>query len=632
MTPALILLSFAVLAATPARFAVEGDALRLETDRYELRLDSRTGALLSFADHAAGSTPVLRGGPDLWRIKRHKAPPLAASMAAGKKRMRVAHEWHPGDRALVLKYSATEADVAVSLHAGVTGVTWQSEIRMKQGTALTWECPTDLAFDGGHVNTLYLPDRLGIGFTREFFTGDIGASRSHHIGPEALSFVTGETCAMRPVQDQRVALQPGPDADAWLPEWYRNEMRSWRVMVNRSPQGGKHDACLVRSEHGPWLTGYRLDGKGWLFRFGGFLDEADFRPRLASVAATLARALPRAKSETGSRIGVLDFRLPATPGVQGHGGAAEWSRQLERLPPVRRLGLDVVALRTPGAILDALRDAQRFLAIINPGGESFPCTSADEWQDSLAAVKAYVRAGGVWWETGGGYPFHTALVPHRETTYTVRASRLFSDWVHLDSNRGRVSLYGAQAPGALFVCPELSLAARHGPGGGGRLSHRFLCHVIPEETWQTPALHLTAGVPFRESLRGYKEVNGVGRPLSEKLPRDKLGLLARTPLLKLQGMTFEEQIRIVRNLRSPMLVHAANYLHGGFDKQYPDHLPFPPSRAGSQPCDARAIHAGVLRGYPLPGPGRRARFPLRHEPRGARSGGLPRRPLRYRRA
>ena len=93
----------------------------------------------------------------------------------------------------------------------------------------------------------------------------------HPLGPAGLQKVANDRCLMRPVRDPAVPVRPGKDSSGWLPEWYLKEMPRWRVTANRCPAGGKHDLSLLETEHGCWLSGYRLGGWGWLFRLGGIL-------------------------------------------------------------------------------------------------------------------------------------------------------------------------------------------------------------------------------------------------------------------------------------------------------------------------------------------------------------------------
>jgi hypothetical protein len=75
--------------------------------------------------------------------------------------------------------------------------------------------------------------------------------------------------------------------------------------------------------------------------------------------------------------------------------------------------------------------------------------------------------------------------------------------------------------------------------------------------------------------------NALERPLSDKV-RDaaKLERLKRAPLLFV-GDSCAKCRRAIPNIPVPSLIHQSQYLYGGFDKQYPDHLP-PRASYGTQ--------------------------------------------------
>jgi len=87
---------------------------------------------------------------------------------------------------------------------------------------------------------------------------------------------------------------------------------------------------------------------------------------------------------------------------------------------------------------------------------------------------------------------------------------------------------------------------------------------------------MTLGTPVYDDLDRYAEANGLTRPLAEKVKPDLLPRLKQSVLLFLGGPC-REKIALLDKLPSPMLIHFSDYLKGGFDKQYPDHLPVRPN-------------------------------------------------------
>ncbi|MDH7568677.1 MAG: hypothetical protein QHJ73_03725, partial [Armatimonadota bacterium] len=70
--------------------------------------------------------------------------------------------------------------------------------------------------------------------------------------------------------------------------------------------------------------------------------------------------------------------------------------------PVRR----ITSARELAAALEAGPTA--WFALVNPYGEGFPVEEPARWREMLDRVRAYVNAGGCWWETGG-YSFYSAV-------------------------------------------------------------------------------------------------------------------------------------------------------------------------------------------------------------------------------
>ncbi len=86
---------------------------------------------------------------------------------------------------------------------------------------------------------------------------------------------------------------------------------------------------------------------------------------------------------------------------------------------------------------------------------------------------------------------------------------------------------------------------------------------------------MTLGTPVYEDLARYGKANRLTRPLADKINPDVLIRLKRSVLLYLGG-TCREKAAALATLPVPTLIHFADYLKGGFDKQYPDHMPVRP--------------------------------------------------------
>lgn len=583
--------------------------LRVETPRWAMVLDAKTGAIRGIEDRA-GDGVLLRGGGDLWRVERHKENPVVATGCAMR------HAWDSGKGELKLEFEGPDAAVTVVCVAAEEGPLWRVGVRMKRGTMVGWDFPARLEFDVSELEEFILPENLGLAFTRQFFEPGGAGVEARPVGARGLLRVAGDRCQGRPTDDAPVAVKPGKDAPGWLPEWYLREMPRWRVQANRCPAGGKHDLALVETEHGPWLSGYRLGGWGWLLRFGGRLEDREARPQMASLIAVLTKSyLTPAVASSGmpvppelagkppvkwpdppKRIGVVLSRPSARPGVRVEPSPSRWMAELARQAWVKEAGIELVELRDAPAVRAALAEPRRWFAIVSALGEGFVAEGPEGIEAMLDAIKGYVRDGGIWWEAGGGYPFYRALVPNQDMKFAT-ANRDFCDFAALRSASGRWAMFGIQKPEEIFV-PRGGEIGAAGPGDArvGHYAHRFDAFARAGQAVAPPPLQMMLGVPHREALREYGRRCGFARGLEAKAKPEMVARLKRCILLKVSTRKLAESARVAETLPSPVLFHIADYLRGGFDKQYPDHLP-PHPDVGTPDDLARLIRACREKGH-----------------------------------
>lgn len=562
-----------------------GDALSVDAPGWSLVLDKRTGAIRSIKDRRAKDI-LLRGSENLWAIERHKQPDLIASEFS------MQAEWAGYDDRLTLKYEGPAAHVTITCQAADQGPLWLAAVEMRQGTMLGWRFPDSIEFDVASLRHFVMPDNLGLAFSRSFFQGDAGVERKM-LANQGLLRVAGDRCQMRPVEDAPVAARPGKDAEGWLPAWYRSELANWKVTANRCPTAGVHDLDLVETEHGVWLSGYQLGGWGWLFRFGGMLQASDSRAQMASVIATLAKIHATPPTSAGDvpipadlvgrppsawpgsprKIGILVGRPSSTPGSRQPQGADSLTAELGRMPWLRDSKLQLVPLRDTEEVKAALMQPRRWFAVINLVREAIPADSEADVTPMLNAVRSYVRNGGVWWDAGGGYSFFHAIVPAQNAVFRT-SNRHFCDFAALESEYGRWSLFGIQSPGEIYVPPEAKVESIGPPAARvGRYTHRFHVWGTPDGPIRIPAQQMVLGTPHRDVLAELAKRNQYHRTLTDKASPELVERLKRSILLKVTGRSLTRSTRIAEQLPYPVLFHVADYLYGGFDKQYPDHLP-----------------------------------------------------------
>jgi hypothetical protein len=195
----------------------------------------------------------------------------------------------------------------------------------------------------------------------------------------------------------------------------------------------------------------------------------------------------------------------------------------------------------------------------------------------LDLVRQYIESGGVWWETGG-YPFHYFLAPRPHRSIAGSHPSLWADFWHLDSTAGQLACYGIQPDTALFVPAQLEVGA---DSTGGYFTHAWHTFVRPGERWTSPIARLAVGDSMPTAARAYVAANGLSRTLSEKMRPAVLARFRQAILLKYEGPC-AEQIAALPRLPAPCILHHSNYLKGGFDKEYPDHLPVNPKFGTSE--------------------------------------------------
>ena len=168
----------------------------------------------------------------------------------------------------------------------------------------------------------------------------------------------------------------------------------------------------------------------------------------------------------------------------------------------------------------------------------------------------------------------------------------FADFLHLETLAGSVAMFGVQpqvaAPWAgaadhqaIFVPGQLGCGGDERGGYGDRTFGTF---VRPGETWRSPVSRLLVGQPAPESLRAYTRLNGIRRRLEDKTPPELLAKFKQAVLVFYAG-DCAEKLAHLDKLPVPTLVHFSDYLKGGFDKEYPDHLP--PRAAFGTPAEFR---------------------------------------------
>jgi hypothetical protein len=229
----------------------------------------------------------------------------------------------------------------------------------------------------------------------------------------------------------------------------------------------------------------------------------------------------------------------------------------------------------------AALDADTTATIVNPFGETFPLGTPDSWQQALDKVRDYVRAGGYWWETGG-FPFYRFLEPEPYRSIASTYPSAVADFMHLDTTASPLTIYAVQPlPTKPWEGRDNPAVRLHpaplragGDDKGGYLGHGWQWLLKAGESHRYPTVTLRVGAPVKEAIQEYRTALGLNRTLDEKVtPADKLAKLKGAVLVRARAGNVGEHMAMLDEMPPECLFHFSEYLHGGFDKQYPDHLP-----------------------------------------------------------
>jgi len=476
---------------------------------------------------------------------------------------------------------------------------------------------------------------VGTAFRSEFFKtqaeDDPSGWTSQPSGPKGYQLLYGGPLVYRPDNDPPVALRVTEEGETWLAPQTAARLSAANATVNRPPQAGQADLVVIDSEHGPYFSASHLGGKGYLWRIGGAVRGDETHVSLEAITATigsLAAAAPADRTRVGllalkqgpaignwSEVRIADWqqRLAKTvaaaggsvvrgspgvvrgspdpapgrtershesgrPAVGGFGEVGRPAPNVRPAPNARAGKVQFVELTTAAEMLQAVA-ADDYLAIVNPYGEGLPTGQDDSIETVVQAIGRYVRGGGNWFEVGG-HPFHSRLVPVRFYEYRASYPPAFADFFHWEGQAGQAAVYrvqprtwapwqGATDPHAIFVPGRLACG---GDEDGGWCERPFAVYVPAGSTWQSPVVRLVAGHTAADDLRAYCQANGITQRLEDKMPADVLDRFKNSVLLYYAGSCEEKLANLVK-LPVPVQIHFADYLHGGFDKQYPDHLP-----------------------------------------------------------
>ena len=320
--------------------------------------------------------------------------------------------------------------------------------------------------------------------------------------------------------------------------------------------------------------------------------------RTARVAAELKSAV---RASDRPKVGFV--RCPCGPEWGSGDSLIGYRRKLDGELRAAKAEVEVVNIGSYAELVAALKD-DRFRLVLNPYGDLVPMRGAGDIAPTVAAVRDYVARGGRW-VSAVDVAEITAFVPGGYLSYAAPYPNLFMDFCHLRTvDGGDVSVYGVRprpAHKAWENPPEFHFVpgslACGGAARGGYVDHTFAVYGVMGRPFAVPAVRFAFGRRLQEAVDDYARANDLTRPLADKIPAERLATLKRAALVTMYGSRADRCAEVADRLPPPALVHISSYLKGGFDKEYPDHLPSNAARFGTDAEHRAFIDRLRVRGH-----------------------------------
>ena len=590
--------------ALEVRAANTADDIVRSNDRVEVILSRQNGSILKIAPKGQQGSIFQSGEYGLWQARFDGGAILdAASFSTDSAERRFQSEYDAQANVLRLMYRSRAIDVTIEASFHNENVDFAANVTPKEKTLLEFAIPARLRFQPDQIDRIVCPTdgngASGMSLRSSFFKPQ-EQWRPATVGGKGYADLLGGGPVMRPDNDSPVPVQVTEEGRKWLGAENAESLKSCKFVMVRPPQSGQYDLALVDSEYGPLFSSKKL-GDGRVWRLGGLCcDGAQYvmNGMVANVLTRLAENRPSARG----KIGIIF--LPHGPAYGGFVNIAvsDWAEGLRKLPFVQSEKSPFVVLETIDQ-LTAAEKADDFMAIVNPYGEWLPVAKPGDMAAAVARIEQYVRRGGHWFETGG-FPFYAELLPTKGALqYECSYPPTFADFFHFQTTAGAAALFRVQprnwAPWdgennhqSIFVPGRIAVG---GDNRGGWCDRPFATHVKANVSWQCPVVRLKVGDSPRASIAAYAEANGIVRRLEDKMSREVFEKFKRSVLVYYGGPC-RELFENLALLPIPTQIHTADYLYGGFDKQYPDHLP-PQSDFGSPEEFRRFIDRAHVLGH-----------------------------------
>lgn len=583
-----MLLDIALLALLPNIVsAIDGnrDTVVLENDSGTVSFDTDNGSIVALMQKGQPGHILSSGEEGLWLVCFADGSQItAADFSSSSTDRSFQYTSNPQANTLEMTFRSPEIQVVVTVYSIPDGLEFTGEITPRSKTVLDFALPARLRFKPDALDRFICPmngnQSVGTAFKGAFFQRqpreEPTAWEPQLIGPKGYVSLFGGNIEHR--EDETPAtLHVTTEGREWLGNELADRLEDAKALVNRPSPRVHTNLVLVDSDHGPYFAARNISGTGALWRIGGRIDNREKQNVKDMVMAVIQKLIALSSRET-PKLGLVALKRGPERGGWTAIRVDEWLEAFQSISAPEKGEIIMETLTSAEAMIDALK-SQHFLVILNPYGEWIPIPDEGGIKATLDAIRQFARSDGHWFEVGG-YSFHYALQPVRYFHYNVPYPAAFADFFHLDTRLGSASIYraqprghapweGAKNPDSIFAPGRLAIG---GDERGGYCDRIFGTYVPAGENWRSPEVRMTIGRSAAESLQAYCEANGIDRRLEDKMSPEVLEKF-RNSVLVYYGGNCREKLEHLELLPLPSQIHFADYLKGGFDKEYPDHLP-----------------------------------------------------------
>ncbi|NMA46203.1 MAG: hypothetical protein GX945_06540 [Lentisphaerae bacterium] len=561
--------------------------IQFSNDAYSLSLRESDGAILTIVDKIDNTT--VTGGNSLWQLNFEKDSLETNAFMAAPWHGKMQSRWNDSRDRLTLQYQSEALALNIHFAFAAKHFDLSAELVRCDRPVLRITVPAHINFPTGGMLKVVFPQRgaetMGYAFLPAFY-GDHRKSDNQtfirtNSGPKGYEQLFGGPLNQLGDNQPMAPLSLTEAGREWYPAETLSNVLGKKMTVNRPSAAGQHTLSLLENANGPALCAYDFGGKGLLFRIGGSNAEGDDQGRdifTAMMTATMqgyVRRNPDALRD--KKIAVIALRNGPAKGGWTPVAVDEWQRAITKSSFWRIAGAQLTTIENVTQMRAAMT-SDDFGMILNPYGEWFPSHSAEELTADLELLRAYVKRGGLWWETGG-YPFYYFLEPKPYLSFSTQYPSGVADFIFVDYQRSGIALFGVQPMmrkpwDRERVAVPCSLSTWGDPAGAA-ISHGWNDAIEPGMTWRSPLYRCQFGFTTPQpAIDEYARVNEIAGSLEAKVRNPELlEKLKNAVLVRMGGTTAGIQIQTMADIPAPNIIHFTEYLHGGFDKQYPDHLP-----------------------------------------------------------